>query len=490
MRKFCPYCGNKTGKEDSKCRYCGRSLQADADKQEKNSGSNEDRKSPVARLKSLLYRVQDTFKGKMKNKHHRTIIAIAVGTVILAAGTFYTQGPTEYRVRMLSQEHNGAALLEMVAARTHSSFFSNVTTAAAREIISLKNQKDIDGLSEYVLDKTANIQQKKAIVIAFTDSKILVPNFFAIYDGEVQLREILQENGMAVDTDIFKKKMFSDIDNLLNICRSEPGNYDKKIEALKAYNINGFAEDKMFSNLKGIVDIYAIQRHLLENDNNEILQYLKYLQNQPDVPVLAQNSHFFKAIEVRVKQRKVASDSITELNKKIADMHVEENVQKKQAEADAAKRKINQTKHIEYFGIKYSSEGTLYASISGEGWGEILNPPSGVQSFKRYRAYVIKVGEIGNSNYYKPWMVSMYKIVDVTPELHIVEQNELAIKDIISAKKALEDKIETILPEKQEAEAQAQKLFNNVGGVLNQITGEKIFEFSKNNGHVPLFEQN
>ena len=151
---------------------------------------------------------------------------------------------------MLSQEHNGAALLEMVAARTHSSFFSNVTTAAAREIISLKNQKDIDGLSEYVLDKTANIQQKKAIVIAFTDSKILVPNFFAIYDGEVQLREILQENGMAVDTDIFKKKMFSDIDNLLNICRSEPGNYDKKIEALKAYNINGFAEDKMFSNLK------------------------------------------------------------------------------------------------------------------------------------------------------------------------------------------------------------------------------------------------
>ena len=490
MRKFCPYCGKKTGKEDSKCGYCGRSLEVNLDKQGKNSINSEVSNPSDSLLKRLFFRLQAKWKDKMKNKQHRTIIAVVVGVVILAAGAFYTQGPTEYRVRTLSQEHNSRALMEMVADRTHSNFFSNVTTAATREIILLKNQKDIDGLAEYILDKTANVQQKKAIITAFTDSKILVPNFFLIYDNEVQLREILQENGMAVDTDIFKKKMFGDIDNLLNVCRSTPGNYDKKIEVLKTYNVNGFAEDKMFSNLKGIVDIYAIQKYLLENDNEEILQYLKYLQNQPDVPVLAQNSHFFKAIEVRVKQRKVASDSIMELNKKITDMHVDENVQKKQAEADVAQRKIKQTKHIEYMGIKYSSEGTLYASISGEGWGEILNPPREIQSFKRYRAYVIKVEETGNNNYYKPWMVSMYKVVDVTPELRIVEQSERAIKEIFSARKALEDKIAMILPEKQEAEAQAQKLFNNVGSVLNQITGEKIFEFSKNNGHVPLFEQN
>ena len=252
---------------------------------------------------------------------------------------------------------------------------------------------------------------------------------------------------------------------------------------MQSYNVDGFAEDNMFANLKGIADIYAIQRYLQEGDNAAVLQYLQYLQNQPDVPILAKNVHFFKALAVRVKQEKMASDSIDELNKDIDNMHILDKLQNEQKEMNAAQDEINKTKYIEYFGIKYLNNNTLYVSVSGGGWAEIINPPSEVQSFKKYDAYVINMGEVELTSYFKEWIVPVYKIVDISSAEAIVRQHQYEINKIYSAKLDLEDKIASLLEGKKQAGVEAGKLFNNMGAILNSLTAEEVFDFSKNSGH-------
>ena len=150
----------------------------------------------------------------------------------------------------------------MVDARSKSSFFTNVTKAAAKALISLKNKQYINDLSGYLLDENVNVRQKEAIITAFTDSKMLVPNIFTIYDKNVQLQEVLQKNGLSINPKIFENKMFAEVNNYLKFFRSNPGDYDNQIDALQRYNVDGFADDNMFTNLKGIADIYAIQKYL------------------------------------------------------------------------------------------------------------------------------------------------------------------------------------------------------------------------------------
>jgi len=228
---------------------------------------------------------------------------------------------------------------------------------------------------------------------------------------------------------------------------------------------------------------------LHEDDNNAILQYIEYLDNQPDVPILAKNTHFFKALAVRIRQKKVASDNIAALNKEIADMHIEDKILNEQKQIYAAQERINATKYIEYFGIKYSSDNALYVSLSGGGWAKIINPPSEVQSFKKYNAYVIKTGEIGVNAYYKEWLVPVYKIVDIDTAEASVKEHQSVINKIYSAKTSLEDKIAIALQEENQANADAGKLFDNMGKILDPLTAENVFDFSRNSGHVPLFAQ-
>jgi len=433
--------------------------------------------------------VKNNIIVKFKNRRQRNVAITVVLASLLVAMVFYTNGPTEYRVEKLSAAHDDGALIKMVDARSKYSFFTNVTRAAATAVISLGNNEYINSLSEYLLDENVNVQQKKAIITAFTDSKVLVPKFFAVYDKNVQLQEMLQKNGLSIDHNIFKQKIFAEVNNFLKVFRSAPENYDTQIDALQAYNVDGFVGDNMFTNLKGIADIYAMQKYLREDDNDAILQYIEYLGNQPDVPILAKNTHFFKALAVRVRQKKTASDSIAGFKKEIDDMHIENKVQSDQKQRYAAQEQINTTKHIEYFGIKYSDDNALYVSISGGGWAKIINPPSKIKSFKKYNAYVIKTGETGINVYYKEWIVPVYKIVDIDSVEEILKEQKRALKKIYSAKARVEDKIAITLKEKKQADTDAGKLFNNMGDILNQLTAENVFDFSKNSGHVPLFEQ-
>jgi len=490
MSRFCPYCGKQITAGAIKCHYCGRILKdIVSQKKEGNESKGEKTEQIESCSISLFDLVKSDIRDKFKHKKHRNIAILAVIASMLVAITFYTNGPTEYRVAKLSADHNDMALIQMVEARSKSSFFVNVTKAAAKAVISLKNNQYINDLSVYLLDKNVNVQQKEAIIAAFTDSKMLVPNFFAIYDKNVPLQEVLQKNGLSINPELFKNKMFAEVNNFLKVFRSNPGNYDNQIDALQTYNVDGFADDNMFANLKGIADIYAIQKYLREDDNDAILQYIEYLDNQPDVPILAKNTHFFKALAVRIRQKKVASDSIVALNKAIADMHIEDKVLNEQKQIYAAQEQINATKYIEYFGIKYSSDNALYVSLSGGGWAKIINPPSEVQSFKKYNAYVIKTGEIGVNAYYKEWLVPVYKIVDIDTAEASVKEHQSAINKVYSAKNSVEDKIAIALQEKNQANADARKLFDNMGRILDPLTAKDVFDLSKNSGHVPLFEQ-
>ncbi|MDD4320300.1 MAG: zinc ribbon domain-containing protein [Acidaminococcaceae bacterium] len=490
MHKFCPYCGKQITASAIKCNYCGRMLKAGSSKKEADSESGgEVNKAKNSYSTRLLELAKNTILAKSPNRSKQSLVFLLVVASIFAGIMFYTNGPTEYKVAQFSAAHNNKALMQMIDARANSFFFTNVTRVATKAIISLGNKEYINSLAGYLLAKNVKVQQKEAIISAFTASKVLVPNFFEIYDNNRRLQELLQNNGLTVNPNIFKDKILVEGNGILNVCRNAPGDYDTQIDALQIYNVGGLAADNMLQNLKGIADIYAIQRYLIADDNGAILQYLNVLQNQPDVPILAQNSHFFKALEVRVRQRKTASDRIKELSQEIANMHVEDNVQKEEAKIYAAQAQINKTKHIEYFGIKDFKDDALYVSIKNGGWAEIVNPPSETQNFKWYSANVIKTGEIGLTNYYKQWIVPVYQIVDISSAKAAVDKHQSEINKLYNSKAVIEAKIVEVLKTKKQADVASEKLFNNMGAVLNPLTAENVFDFSKNSSHVPLFVQ-
>lgn len=490
MHKFCPYCGQQITAGAIKCRYCGRMLKASSSKKEIDSMCGEDgNKLPKSYLTRLLELAKNSILNKVSTRLPKNMIFLLVVASIFTGIMFYTNGPTEYKVAQLSAAHNNKALLQMVDARANSFFFTNVTRAATKAIIFLGNKEYINSLAGYLLSKNVKVQQKDAIISAFTASKVLVPDFFEIYDNNRNLQQLLQNNGLAVNPNIFKDKIMAEGNVILNACRKAPGDYDAQIDALQIYNVEGLAADNMLQNLKGIADIYAIQQYLTADDNEAILQYLEVLQNQPDVPILAKNSHFFKALEVRVRQRKTASDRINELNQELDNMQVEDNVQKEEAKVYMAQEQINKTKYIEYFGIKNFKNDALYVSIKNGGWAVIDNPPSNMQNFKWYSANVIKTGEIGLKNYYKQWFVPVYQIVDISAAKAVVSKHQKEINKLYRAKVAIEGKIAIVLKDKKKADADSEMLFNNMGATLNSLTAEDVFDFSQNGSHVPLFVQ-
>ena len=70
-----------------------------------------------------------------------------------------------------------------------------------------------------------------------------------------------------------------------------------------------------------------------------------------------------------------------------------------------------------------------------------------------------------------------------------VKEHQSAINKVYSAKNSVEDKIAIALQEKNQANADARKLFDNMGRILDPLTAKDVFDLSKNSGHVPLFEQ-
>ncbi len=164
------------------------------------------------------------------NEQKKIIGGLVAFAIIIGCGYFYFAGPSQHHVESLKNDANITGLIDIINNRSESEMFDDVTESAVKAIIDLSSGNYSDGVKRvgnYLLAGKTNIKQKRAIVKAFTDNKMVVPHFYDVYKNgrNKDIRHELQENGLSVDSEIFKKKLIATFNEIIESSRSSFKDY-------------------------------------------------------------------------------------------------------------------------------------------------------------------------------------------------------------------------------------------------------------------------
>lgn len=513
---FCQFCGAVLDKEAVFCSHCGRSpdgsmvgvsqqqnLQSQAQYQQTvatpvmpQPSVNPPPSVPKVSMGEKFCRWWSDTKIKAgtglaalkaDKKKLYTLTGIVVALIIAGGAGFYAYGPTLHHVQTMAAAKDSSGLVKLVAGRSHSRFFSGVTQQAVREIIKINKIEDVKSLSQYVMDEGANVDQKKAIITAFTDENVVVPYFYKVFDKAGTLRNLVIENGTKQNPDIFKDKMYGDMDGILDQCRNEFGDYDEKIEHLKIYNVGEFVPAAAFDNLKGITKLYTIQQAVKTNNNDNILKALDQFKTMTDANLIAKNTQFFNQIAAKIQDKKSATANIQSYNSELAGLNTEQKVASEQSAMQDAKNKINAMNHINYYGKNYMDDGRLAIIIPGGGYAVISNPRGTFNHFVYYSDYVGRMGTTTIYDNYGSYNVPLYEIKDVTPLLSVINEHQRNIDAFYAQEQGVKDKINVAIAGRDAANQQAGDLMNGMLVKLNNIKTQDLIAFSSGKVEPPAF---
>lgn len=144
-------------------------------------------------------------------KQKKTACGVVTAVLVVAAGLFCLFGPTETHVNSLAKEENATGLVNFIHDRADSDYFANATEKATEALLDLNGKQESDEMrmiGNLLLADTAQPAQKNAIIVAFTHKDRLVPEFYKVYERNPNLRDVLQENGLRVSPDIFRKNFW------------------------------------------------------------------------------------------------------------------------------------------------------------------------------------------------------------------------------------------------------------------------------------------
>jgi hypothetical protein len=424
---------------------------------------------------------------KADKKKLHTVLGVAVAIIIAAGAGFYTMGPTEHYVQTLAAAKDSAGLVKLVAGRAHSSFFADVTNKAVKEIIKINKKEDINSLSQYVIDKNANVDQKKAIITAFTEKDMVVPYFYKVFESAGPARNLVIENGTKQNPDIFKDKMYADMDGILDQCRNDFGDYDAKIEHLKIYNVGDFVPAAAFDNLKSITKLYTIQQAVKTDNNDTILQALDLFKTMKDSNLVAKNAQFFNQVATKIQDKKTAIANVQSYNTELAGLNTEQKVAGEQRAMQGAKDQMDSLEHINYFCHNYMNNGKMAVIIPGEGWAVISNPPEQVNRNAYYSDYVKRLGNTTIYDNYRTYNVSEYELRDVTPLLNTINAHQRNIDAFYAQEQEIKNKINAAIANREAAGQEAGELMNGMLIKLNNIKSQDLIAFSSGKAEPPTF---
>ena len=432
--------------------------------------------------------VEPKKKFSISNEQKKLIGGLCAAAIIAGGGYFYFAGPSLHHVESLRQDSNIEGLVEVVNNRAESGMFEGTTESAVKAIIDLSNQTYSDGVKRvggFLLGEKVNINQKKAIVKAFTDKKMVIPHFYEVYenDNNKEIRPLLQDNGLNVDSDIFKKKLVDTFNSIIESSRSNFSDYVLDVDKAKVWNVNNLAEDGAFDNLLAVTRLFAIQQYVKNGDDNQILKYLEEFQGYAGANIISKNRNYFANITNCIKSKKAAFDELFEARSTYAAFDYDKQYDELDRREKNARSQLNQYDYLAYVPIQFLPGSRLLVQTFN-GRAVITNPEMNYRRNTRYEDYVER---LNGSYYHNGFYLPTYEVINVDSiisDINNITEDKITLNKKLDSLKA---NIDTAKAKTESETAKANNLMNAMLLKLNNVKGTDVINFSKDDNIVPIF---
>jgi len=418
-------------------------------------------------------------------KQKKTACGVVTAVLVVAAGLFCLFGPTETHVNSLVKEENATGLVNFIHDRADSDYFANATKKATEALLDLNGKQESDEMrmiGNLLLADTAQPAQKNAIIVAFTHKDRLVPEFYKVYESNPNLRDVLQENGLRVSPDIFRKKLLAELDWILEQSRKENKDYSKEIETAKIWNVNGEADEAVFTNVKAITKTYAMQSIVQNGDDHKLLLGFADLENKADSSFVSMNKAYFEKLASHTNAKLEAKKRLSVLTEQMRQLQYEKAAEMMNREIAEIQNKMNSYLYLKYW-ISGVTNGRL--RIYGRDQQDreieatIFKPDRPYKNMTVYHDYFVIVKNEYKEGFFGYVNTPVLQRVDVTGETDRLNQLKIQKNALDKEKQAKEREIKRINEELSLHDKEIRERLRSGLNKLEKITGSDLLHFSK-----------
>ena len=432
------------------------------------------------------------FLSLLKNK-----IALGGLCAVLLIGVtcFYFLGPTEKHVESLASNQNSEGLVKLIQGRADSDYFASTTQKATGALIDLSEKQytnSVNAIGNGLVSDSTKVVQKKAIINAFNEKNMIVPNFYKAYEINPELRDELKKNVIDKKPNIFKEKLLSEFKSIIEQSKTDFSDYTEKVEKSKIWNIDGFANDMAFSNLFVFTKLYGIQEHVKKGNDEVTLGYVKTLKGYTNSNFIIKNQQYLDVIESCLRSKITAGEELYRANDEMDRMHFV-------SESETINKGISETEKVlnSYLNLTLSFFTTEYHSGNPVMQGNdqngkyvlaiLVNPDWWNYSVEnRYREYFEKVGETVLNGSHRALILKKVNAVPLKQRLAILYQQK---RELDLKKQNMENVINQIVKRREENSTFANDLLNKMLNRMNKISVEELIAFSKDDSKVPIIQE-
>jgi len=432
------------------------------------------------------------FLSLLKNK-----IVLGGLCVCLLIGTacFYFFGPTEKHVESLALKQNSEELVKLIQGRADSDYFVSTTQKATGALIDLSEKQytdSVNAIGNVLISSSTKVVQKKAIINAFNEKNMIIPNFYKAYEINPELRDELKKNAIDKKPNIFKEKLLSEFKSILEQSKTDFSDYTEKVEKSKIWNIDGFANDMAFSNLFVFTKLYAIQEYVKKGNDEVTLGYVKSLKGYTNSNFVIKNQEYLEVIASCFSTKIASGEDLHRANDEMDRMHFvseSETINKSISEAENVLNSyLNLT--MSFFSIDYHSGNPVMQGNDQNGkyvLAILVNPDRWNYSGEnRYREYFVKIGETVLNGSHRALILKKVNAVPLKQRLAILYQQK---RELDFKKQNMENVINQITKRQEENGAFANDLMNKMLNRMNKISVEELIAFSKDDSKVPIIQE-
>ena len=418
-------------------------------------------------------------------KQKKTACGVVTAVLVVAAGLFCLFGPTETHVNSLAKEENATGLVNFIHDRADSDYFANATEKATEALLGLNGKQESDEMKmigNLLIADTTQPAQKNAIIVAFTHKDRLVPEFYKVYESNPNLRYVLQENGLRVSPDIFRKKLLAELDWILEQSRKENKDYSKEIETAKIWNVNGEADEAVFTNVKAITKMYAMQSIVQNGDDHKLLLGFADLENKADSSFVSMNKAYFEKLASHTNAKLEAKKRLSVLTEQMRQLQYEKAAEMMNREIAEIQNKMNSYLYLKYW-ISGVTNGRL--RIYGRDQQDreieatIFKPDRPYKNMTVYHDYFVIVKNEYKEGFFGYVNTPVLQRVDVTGETDRLNQLKIKKNALDKEKQAKERELKRINEELSFHDKEIRERLRSGLNKLEKITGSDLLHFSK-----------